>query len=234
MHQISGAMTTSEPKSDALGQTNFEITRRDFVKTSAITGCALMLPLPSLAQDSGSSSPAMGQPVLVPLSLKVNGETRDLTVDSRTSLLDLLREQLGLTGTKKGCDRGQCGACTVLVNRRRIKSCLSLAITHDGDSVTTIEGVGGGDKLHPVQIAFLDHDGFQCGYCTPGQICSAIALLNEWRHREGSVFNIAPDENARLSREEIRERMSGNLCRCGAYANIVVAVEDAYNREETA
>jgi xanthine dehydrogenase YagT iron-sulfur-binding subunit len=135
-----------------------------------------------------------------------------MTIDSRVTLLDLLREGLQLTGSKKGCDHGQCGACTVLVNGRRINSCLSLAVVHDGDEVNTIEGLAKGENLHPVQAAFLEHDGFQCGYCTPGQICSAVALL-----QEGHAHDDA----------EIREWMSGNLCRCGAYTNIVAAIREA-------
>ena len=145
------------------------------------------------------------------VSLKVNGQVRDLDVDNRTSLLDALREHLHLTGTKKGCDHGQCGACTVLVGGRRINSCLKLAVTLDGAEITTIEGLGQPGDLHPLQSAFCDHDAFQCGYCTPGQICSAQGLINEGKAR---------------TRDEVRELMSGNLCRCGAYTNIVDAVLD--------
>src|SRR2546425_7910616 len=159
------------------------------------------------------------------ITLRVNGTTHQLSVDTRTTLLDLLRERLGLTGTKKGCDHGQCGACTVLVNGRRINSCLTLAIAHEGDDITTVEGLARGDALHPVQAAFLEHDAFQCGYCTPGQICSAVALLDE--ARKGAVSAVTPDVRktgaASLTDEEIRERMSGNICRCGAYPNIVAA-----------
>ncbi len=147
------------------------------------------------------------------LHLKINGKEFALEqLDSRVTLLDLLREQLHLTGSKKGCDHGQCGACTVLVNGRRINSCLSLAVMHEGDEITTIEGLANGDQLHPVQAAFVEHDGFQCGYCTPGQICSAVACI-----REGHT----------KSDDEIREWMSGNLCRCGAYPNIVDAIREA-------
>lgn len=145
----------------------------------------------------------------VTLSVRVNGVEHDLAIDPRVTLLDVLRERLGLTGTKKGCDHGQCGACTVLVDGRRVLACLMLAATADGASVTTIEGLARGDALHPVQAAFLAHDAFQCGFCTPGQICSAVALI-----AEGHA----------TTDEEIRELMSGNLCRCGAYANIVAAV----------
>jgi xanthine dehydrogenase YagT iron-sulfur-binding subunit len=163
---------------------------------------------------------------LVNLQLKVNGQARDLTVDTRTSLLDLLRDTIGLTGTKKGCDHGQCGACTVLVNGRRINSCLALAAAQAGSEVVTIEGLAEPGTFHPVQQAFLDHDGFQCGYCTPGQICSAVGLLHEAAH--GAPSYVTADLEASgpviLSDHEIRERMSGNLCRCGAYPGIVSAV----------
>jgi xanthine dehydrogenase YagT iron-sulfur-binding subunit len=159
-------------------------------------------------------------------SVTVNGHAHRIPDDPRVTLLDLLRERLGLTGTKKGCDRGQCGACTVLVNGRRVLSCLSLAIAHDGDEVTTIEGIAHGDRLHPVQAAFIEHDGFQCGYCTPGQICSAVALLRE--AAEGMVSAVTADVRdlgpVELTDDEIRERMSGNLCRCGAQPGIVTAI----------
>ncbi|MFH8492682.1 (2Fe-2S)-binding protein [Streptomyces coeruleorubidus] len=164
------------------------------------------------------------------LTLSVNGEKYTLTVDHRTTLLDALRERLDLTGTKKGCDQGQCGACTVLVDGRRAVSCLQLAVAAEGRQITTIEGVAEGDALHPVQQAFLDLDGFQCGYCTPGQICSAIALIEE--HAAGwpsaATDDIRPETGPPpLTPEEIRERMSGNLCRCGAYVSIVQAVARA-------
>jgi xanthine dehydrogenase YagT iron-sulfur-binding subunit len=146
------------------------------------------------------------------IALHVNGEARRLEVDTRTSLLDLLRESLGLPGTKKGCDHGQCGACTVLLDGRRANACLALAVAHDGAEVVTVEGLADGDELHPLQQAFIDHDAFQCGYCTPGQLCSAIGMLRE-------------SEGDALDADAIRERMSGNLCRCGAYVNIVAAIE---------
>jgi xanthine dehydrogenase YagT iron-sulfur-binding subunit len=147
------------------------------------------------------------------ITLRVNGEPRTVEVDTRTSLLDLLREQLGLTGAKKGCDHGQCGACTVLLDGRRANACLALAVAHDGAEVTTVEGLAGeGGELHPLQQAFIEHDAFQCGYCTPGQLCSAAGMLGE------------PGAD-RLDADAIRERMSGNLCRCGAYVNIVAAIE---------
>jgi xanthine dehydrogenase YagT iron-sulfur-binding subunit len=195
-------------------------TRRKFLKRMAGTGAALtvgpsLLGLASLqAQEAGTtpSPTATGGAESVKVTLKINGKEHALDIDPRVSLLDALREHLNLTGSKKGCDHGQCGACTVLVNGRRINSCLSLAVMHDADEITTIEGLAHGDELHPVQAAFLEHDGFQCGYCTPGQICSAVALIQE---------------NHGNSDDEIREWMSGNLCRCGAYPNIVAAIKEA-------
>jgi xanthine dehydrogenase YagT iron-sulfur-binding subunit len=160
-----------------------------------------------------------------PVGLRINGKTYELSLEPRTTLLDALREVIGLTGTKKGCDRGQCGACTVLVDGRRINSCLALAIMQEGKEITTIEGLAQSEELHPVQQAFLDHDAFQCGYCTPGQICSAAAMLDE--ARAGTASAVTPDvrqTRIMLSDAEIRERMSGNICRCGAYPNIVAAI----------
>ncbi len=159
-------------------------------------------------------------------SLDINGESHDFDADTRTTLLDALRHVLGLTGTKKGCDHGQCGACTVLVNGRRINSCLTLACMHDGDAITTIEGIGTPAAMSALQGAFLHHDGFQCGYCTPGQICSATAMLQEvadgWPSFVSDDLEAAPD----LSDREIAERMSGNLCRCSCYPNIVAAIRE--------
>jgi len=160
-------------------------------------------------------------------TITVNGEARALDLDPRTTLLDALREQLRLTGTKKGCDHGQCGACTVLVNGARINSCLSLAVMHDGDEVTTIEGVGTPDRLHPLQKAFLTEDAFQCGYCTPGQICSALGMLAEVAADIPSHATPDVAAKAALTDEEIRERMSGNICRCSAYPQIVAAIRGA-------
>jgi xanthine dehydrogenase YagT iron-sulfur-binding subunit len=167
---------------------------------------------PALATEPAEAAAASSS---VRVTLRVNGRRRRLTLDSRTSLLDALREHLGLTGTKKGCDHGQCGACTVHLDGRRVVSCLTLAAQADGRELTTIEGVAGGDRLHPMQQAFIDHDGLQCGYCTPGQIMAGIACV-----REGHAS----------SRAEIRESMSGNLCRCGGYVGIVAAIEDAAPR----
>ncbi|HEX3862776.1 MAG TPA: 2Fe-2S iron-sulfur cluster-binding protein [Stellaceae bacterium] len=171
--------------------------------------------------------PAGAGAVTVPVRLKVNGTEQSLTLDTRTTLLDMLREHLGLTGSKKGCDHGQCGACTVLIDGRRINACLSLAAMHDGDNITTIEGLADGERLHPLQAAFVHHDGFQCGYCTPGQICSAAGMLGE--HKAGWPSVVTDDLAARpeLTAAEIRERMSGNICRCSAYPNIVAAIRDA-------
>lgn len=165
-------------------------------------------------------------PVTSAVRVSVNGTRRDLNVDARTTLLDALREHLKLTGTKKGCDHGQCGACTVMVNGERINSCLTFVVMHDGDEVTTIEGLGTPDDLHPMQAAFIEHDGYQCGYCTPGQICSAVAVLEEIRR--GVPSHVTGDLTGRVgpTNLEIRERMSGNLCRCGAYSNIADAIAE--------
>jgi xanthine dehydrogenase YagT iron-sulfur-binding subunit len=169
---------------------------------------------------------------LATITLDVNGASQTLEVDTRATLLDVLRERLGLTGTKKGCDRGQCGACTILLDGRRVVSCLALAVAHDGARVTTIEGLADGEQLHPLQQAFVDHDALQCGYCTPGQICSAAGMLEE--ARAGWPSAVTADLTAAgavaLDDDEIRERMNGNLCRCGAYANIVPAIASVAGR----
>ncbi|WP_375591132.1 2Fe-2S iron-sulfur cluster-binding protein [Hoeflea alexandrii] len=159
---------------------------------------------------------------LYPLMLTVNGTVHDVEIDPRRSLLDLVRETLGLKGPKMGCDHGQCGACTMIVNGRRINSCLSLAVTHEGDTVVTVEGLSEAGELHPLQQAFIDKDAFQCGFCTPGQLCSAAALVDEIR--EGLPSVVTGEVGMAMTNEEIRERMSGNLCRCGAYNNIVEAI----------
>lgn len=169
----------------------------------------------------------------VEVTLRVNGTEHTLNIEPRVTLLDALRERLNLTGSKKGCNHGQCGACTVLINGDRINSCLALAVMHEGDEITTIEGLSEGDELHAMQAAFLEHDGFQCGYCTSGQICSAVALLSEIEAAQVSTVTqyeeIAnPNASIELTDKEIRERMSGNLCRCGAYPNIVTAIREAY------
>jgi len=173
------------------------------------------------------------------VSFSVNGKPRDLALDTRTTLLDALREHLHLTGTKKGCDHGQCGACTVIVGGRRINSCLTLAVMHEGDEIKTIEGLGTPENLHPMQAAFVKHDGYQCGYCTPGQICSAVAVLDEIK--AGIPSHVSADLNApvsadlnapaQLTNAELRERMSGNICRCGAYSNIAEAITEVAGRQ---
>lgn len=174
------------------------------------------------SQSQGAAADSHGRSNRV--ELQVNGEIHALDLDPRTTLLDALREHLHLTGSKKGCDQGQCGACTVLVNGQRINSCLTLAVMHEGDAITTVEGLGAPDSMHPMQAAFVDHDGFQCGYCTPGQICSAVAVLEEIA--AGVPSHVTADLAAPivLSETEIRERMSGNLCRCAAYPNIIEAI----------
>ena len=199
---------------------NLDISRRGVLASGAATAALAATPRAEAQSARPVAPPAM------PVSLKVNGRPATLEVDTRTTLLDLLREHLKLTGTKKGCDHGQCGACTVIVNGERINSCLSLAVQHQGDEVTTIEGLGTPDKLHPMQAAFIKHDGYQCGYCTPGQICSAVAVLGEIRR--GVPSHVQADITGRpaLSNTEMRERMSGNLCRCGAYSNILDAMTE--------
>ncbi len=181
-------------------------------------------PVPWRARTCAERAASPAGPTQATVGLEVNGASFELELDNRTTLLDALREHLRLTGTKKGCDHGQCGACTVLVNGERINACLSLAVMHEGDAVTTIEGLGTPERLDPLQQAFLDHDGFQCGYCTPGQLCSARAVLEEIR--DGVPSHATVDLTGRIaaSEAEIRERMSGNLCRCGAYSNIVQAI----------
>ncbi|MFD2934078.1 2Fe-2S iron-sulfur cluster-binding protein [Spirosoma flavum] len=195
---------------------------------SAVAEQLLTKPLNPLPTEFASATLENG----VNVSLKVNGTTRKLMVDSRMTLLDTLRERLELTGSKKGCDHGQCGACTVIVNGQRVLSCLTLAASCEGKRVQTIEGLAQGDTLHPMQAAFLKHDGFQCGFCTPGQLCSAVALMDEAKNGHASYVteNVRKQAGAvQLSNEEIRERMSGNLCRCGAYPNIVAAIQEVHS-----
>jgi xanthine dehydrogenase YagT iron-sulfur-binding subunit len=204
-------------------------TRRDILIGGALSATAAALPTVAGAQAPGATPAGTATtpaPVQHKVALRVNGQRYELALDTRTTLLDMLREHLHLTGTKKGCDQGQCGACTVIVDGRRINACLSLAIMHEGAEVTTIEGLGTPDKLHPMQAAFVKHDGYQCGYCTPGQICSAVAVLDEIR--QGTPSLATADLNAKplLSAAELRERMSGNICRCGAYSNIIDAISE--------
>jgi xanthine dehydrogenase YagT iron-sulfur-binding subunit len=202
-------------------------TRRALLQAGAAAGLLLTTGARALAR------PEVAPPIAAPVDaasfrLLVNGSDYELAIDARTTLLDALREHLGLTGTKKGCDHGQCGACTVLVNGRRINACLTLAVMHEGDDVVTIEGLANGETLHPLQQAFIERDAFQCGYCTPGQICSAVGMLAEVRAGWPShVTADVGDASPALTDTEIRERMSGNLCRCAAYPNIVAAIRDA-------
>jgi xanthine dehydrogenase YagT iron-sulfur-binding subunit len=203
-----------------------KFTRREFLVTSAGSAAAVALP-----SGAATPTPAARPPVVSKVSLKVNGTVRELEVDARTTLLDALREHLQLTGSKKGCDHGQCGACTVIVDGRRVVSCLTLAIMRDGASITTIEGLGTPQNLHPMQAAFVKHDGYQCGYCTPGQICSAVGMLEEIK--AGIPSHVSADLTTRpqATTEEFRERMSGNICRCGAYSNIVEAITEVSGRK---
>jgi xanthine dehydrogenase YagT iron-sulfur-binding subunit len=185
------------------------------------------------AQPAPVTSAAInpGTPAMSRVSLRVNGEVRALDLDTRTTLLDALREHLRLTGSKKGCDHGQCGACTVMVDGRRIYSCLTLAVMHEGDEVTTIEGLGRPGDLHPMQAAFVKHDGYQCGYCTPGQVCASVAALEEIKAGVPSHATADLTTAPQVTAEEIRERMSGNICRCGAYSNIVEAITEVAGRQ---
>ena len=200
---------------------DWSVSRRGVLVGGSATAALMTVPQ-AHAQSRSTQAPV----ATAELSLVVNGKRRSLSIDTRTTLLDLLREQLKLNGTKKGCDHGQCGACTVLVDGARINSCLTLAVMHHGDEITTIEGLGTPEKLHPMQRAFVKHDGYQCGYCTPGQICSAVAVLNEIE--AGIPSHVTEDLTAapKPSNMELRERMSGNICRCGAYSNIAEAMAE--------
>jgi len=203
------------------------ISRRDALIVGAATAAAVSTSTaPSASAQTTAPAAATAGGSRMKLSLNVNGTSHALDLDTRTTLLDALREHLHLTGTKKGCDHGQCGACTVIVDGRRINSCLTLAVMHDGGQVTTIEGLGTPQNMHPLQAAFVRHDGYQCGYCTPGQICSAVGVIDEVRR--GVPSHVSADLTAHpiLSAEELRERMSGNICRCGAYSNIVDAITE--------
>jgi xanthine dehydrogenase YagT iron-sulfur-binding subunit len=205
----------------------FELNRRRFMQSAGVISAGIAVGLPGHAFAEPSDPGAV-----MPIKLTVNGKEQTLSLDPRTSLLDALRESMGLTGSKKGCDHGQCGACTVLIDGRRVNSCLTLAFAAAGSEITTIEGLAkNGDPkeisdLHPMQAAFLEHDGYQCGYCTPGQICSAVAAIDEQKRGDLSVvsFETGNLDKPEMTDNEIRERMSGNICRCGAYPNIVAAV----------
>jgi xanthine dehydrogenase YagT iron-sulfur-binding subunit len=203
---------------------DYQISRRNLLTASAATVAAATAVQPESADAAAPG--AAHKPPAATIAFRVNGEPRELELDTRTTLLDALREHLRLTGTKKGCDHGQCGACTVIVDGRRINSCLSLAVQHDGDEIVTIEGLGRADELHPMQKAFVEHDGYQCGYCTPGQICSAVAVLDEIRAGIPSHVTADLNEAPAVTPRELRERMSGNICRCGAYSNIIDAIQD--------
>ncbi|MBA3941045.1 MAG: aldehyde dehydrogenase iron-sulfur subunit [Sphingopyxis sp.] len=201
---------------------DFDISRRGVMAGGAATvAAATIVPAGPATAQAKPPAPPTGK-----VAFTVNGTARELELDTRVSLLDALREHLHLTGTKKGCDHGQCGACTVIVDGRRINSCLTLAVMHDGDEIVTIEGLGTPDKMHAMQEAFVVHDGYQCGYCTPGQICSAVAVLDEIK--AGIPSHVTADLTAapQVTNMEIRERMSGNICRCGAYPNIVAAISE--------
>jgi xanthine dehydrogenase YagT iron-sulfur-binding subunit len=213
----------------------FNETRRGLLIGGALSATAAALPaVAQVESPRGGGAAATPAPVKARVALKVNGKQHQAEVDTRTTLLDLLREHMHLTGTKKGCDQGQCGACTVIADGRRINSCLSLALMHEGAEIVTIEGLGKPGQLHPLQAAFVKHDGYQCGYCTPGQICSATAMLAEVK--QGIPSHVTADLNARplLSPMEMRERMSGNICRCGAYSNIIEAISEVAGVEARA
>ena len=208
-----------EPEADRVNEPSIfdhPGTRRKFIKQVAGTSVAIAIGPNVLTSTSAGQPVSTGASAAandsIKVNLNINGKSYALDVDPRVTLLDALRERLHLTGSKKGCDHGQCGACTVLINGRRINSCLTLAVMHEGDEITTIEGLANGDELHPMQAAFIEQDGFQCGYCTPGQICSAVACV-----KEGHANND----------DDIREWMSGNICRCGAYPNILAAIKEA-------
>ena len=215
------------------GPSDFELSRRKLLLGTAASVATTAAPSVAYAQTSAvPARPATAAASAVShVSFNVNGTAREIiALDARTTLLDALREHLHLTGTKKGCDHGQCGACTVIVGGRRINSCLTLAVMHEGDSITTIEGLGMPENMHPMQAAFVKHDGYQCGYCTPGQICSAIAVLDEIK--AGIPSHVSADLNAapQPTNAELRERMSGNICRCGAYSNIAEAISEVAGR----
>ena len=205
---------------------DLELNRRDLMVGGGTLGALTAAPAAVQAQPT-----AVGTSALSKVSLTVNRQSHDLEIDTRTTLLDALREHLHLTGSKKGCDHGQCGACTVLIDGRRVNSCLTLAIMNEGMEITTIEGLGTPGNLHPMQEAFIKHDGYQCGYCTPGQICSGVAVLDEIKAGIPSHVTSDLTQPVALSEAEIRERMSGNICRCGAYSNIVEAMTEVAGRQ---
>ena len=200
---------------------SFQLSRREMLMSSATTAA-----VSSIVSETAAAAPAMKAVPTYKVAMTVNGKLHRLTLDPRTTLLAALREHLHLTGTKKGCDHGQCGACTVIVNGERINACLSLAVQHEGDAVTTIEGLRTPERLHPMQTAFVKHDGFQCGYCTPGQICSTVSVLEEIKRGIPSHAQADLMATPQPTGVELRERMSGNICRCGAYSNIADAMAE--------
>jgi len=216
-----------EQNADEFCPPEIELSRRGFLAASGLLAAGVAAGLPRIASAEAKAKAAQTKPVMAAIAISINGTKHELQVDTRTSLLDLLRESLDMTGSKKGCDHGQCGACTVLMNGRRVNSCLTLAVAAAGAEITTIEGLGTPEKLGPAQQAFLQHDGFQCGYCTPGQICSATAMVEEAKRGELSLvsWESGKTEHPALTDDEIKERMAGNICRCGAYPNIVAAVK---------
>jgi xanthine dehydrogenase YagT iron-sulfur-binding subunit len=209
-----------------------ELSRREFLAASGLLTAGLAVGLPRMADAEAAAKAAGTTPVMAAISISINGQKHELQIDTRTSLLDLLRETLDMTGSKKGCDHGQCGACTVLMDGRRVNSCLTLAVAAAGAEITTIEGVGQPGNLSAAQQAFLEHDGFQCGYCTPGQICSATAMVEESKRGELSLesWESGKTHHPELTDAEIKERMAGNICRCGAYPNIVAAIRQLATR----
>jgi xanthine dehydrogenase YagT iron-sulfur-binding subunit len=209
---------------------NNDTTRRSLLKSAAAAGCALGAESPLIAPLAAVDQHSVQDDTRMQVVLTINNQRRSLEIDARTSLLDALREHIGLTGTKKGCDHGQCGACTVLLNGRRINSCLTLAVMLENDDIMTIEGLGAESALHPLQAAFIAQDGFQCGYCTSGQICSAVGMLAEADAGWPSHVTTDVATSPALTDAEIAERMSGNLCRCGAYPNIVAAIKSVASR----
>ena len=216
-------------------EANPRLSRRDFLQGALVAVAATQTPAHAAPKPQPQPAPpAPSAPAAPPrpVTLNINGKEYSLSLEPRVTLLDALREHIGLTGTKKGCDRGQCGACPVLVDGRRIHACLTLAVMHEGERITTIEGLAQGGALSPMQMAFIEHDAFQCGYCTPGQICSASAMLEE--ARAGTASAVTPDvrkETVFFTDDEIRERMSGNICRCAAYPNIVAAIRSVALRK---